>query len=58
MRENREVDARRAGKWRDPRHRERLLEQFSACPQLLRVVRELGYESDDSWFEAIGGTAT
>lgn len=38
--------------WEAPEHRERIIEQFNTHPELFDMVREYGYEEDDSWFEA------
>lgn len=51
VRENKAPDPTRAGKWRAPEHRARIIEQFTACPELFSVLRNDGYEPDDSWFE-------
>lgn len=50
--EDKPVDESRAGKWRRAEHRERIQEQFEAFPELLEIVREYGYETDDSWFDS------
>ncbi len=51
-RESSAPDPSRAGRWRDPAHRERIREQFGRHPELLALVRAWGYEQDDAWFEA------
>jgi hypothetical protein len=53
VRENKAADTSRAGKWRKPEHRERIIEQFEACPRLFDIVREYGYEADDRWYEEL-----
>lgn len=37
--------------WRAPQHRERIRQQFLACPALFSILRAYGYEEDDRWFE-------
>lgn len=37
------------GRWREPRHRERIVEVFGGCPGILQAVTDLGYEKDDDW---------
>ncbi len=39
------------GRWSLPLHRERIAQQFSRHPELFAMVKGLGYEKDDSWFE-------
>ena len=51
VRESSAPDPSRIGKWRADRHRKRIRDQFTAHPQLFRILREDGYESDDSWFD-------
>ena len=41
------------GRWREPRHRERIRSQFEIYPELFDLVRELGYEKHDGWFDAL-----
>jgi hypothetical protein len=55
VREDRPLDATRAGKWRAPEHRERIRDQFGRHPELLALVRDWGYEPDDTWFEPYRG---
>ncbi|MGE0162083.1 MAG: hypothetical protein AB7S71_03005 [Dongiaceae bacterium] len=38
--------------WRSERHRDRIRDQFTRCPQLLELLRIYGYETGDSWFDA------
>lgn len=38
--------------WRADRHRERIRQQFTACPALFSILRAYGYERDDRWFDA------
>jgi hypothetical protein len=38
--------------WRAERHRDRIRDQFTRCPQLLELLRIYGYETSDSWFDA------
>lgn len=52
VRENSAVDTSRRGKWRRPEHAARIREQFGAHPELFRILRQYGYETDDAWFEA------
>lgn len=47
----RPVDLRNIDAWRAPKHRERIRQQFLACPALFSILRAYGYEQDDSWFE-------
>lgn len=37
--------------WRAPRHRNRIKDQFTRCPQLFEVLKRYGYEADDRWFD-------
>ncbi len=41
--------------WRARRHRDRIRDQFTRCPQLLELLRIYGYETSDSWFDAYPG---
>lgn len=41
------------GRWREARHRERILAQFGSHPELFDLLRELGYEKDDAWFDEL-----
>lgn len=43
------VDRSRAGRWREPRHRERILSIVESHPDLLERLCALGYEHDDDW---------
>lgn len=52
VRESKAADTSRTGKWQKPEHRQRIIEQFEACPRLFEIVRAYGYESDDRWYEA------
>jgi hypothetical protein len=38
--------------WRAPRHRARIEDQFTRCPQLFELLKHYGYEADDRWFDA------
>jgi hypothetical protein len=38
--------------WRASRHRARIKDQFTRCPQLFDLLKHYGYETDDRWFEA------
>ncbi|HHN74791.1 MAG TPA: hypothetical protein ENK10_06130 [Acidobacteria bacterium] len=49
----RPVDPTALTRWRQPEHRERVLEQFSACPALFDLLEQYGYESDRRWWEAL-----
>jgi hypothetical protein len=51
VREDKPVDPTRVQKWRSPEHRERIREQFTQFPDLFRILKLYGYESDDRWFE-------
>lgn len=37
--------------WRAPRHRARIEDQFTRCPQLFDLLKHYGYETDDRWFD-------
>jgi len=37
--------------WRAPKHRQRIRDQFTRCPQLFELLKVYGYETDDRWFE-------
>jgi hypothetical protein len=50
VRANSAVDRSRQGKWRRPEHAQRIASHFSEHPELFRLVRQMGYEQDDSWF--------
>ncbi|WP_309396693.1 sulfotransferase domain-containing protein [Cerasicoccus maritimus] len=45
------VNKGRHGKWRSESHRERVQVVFSQHPDLFIMLKELGYEKDDAWFE-------
>lgn len=47
----RPVEKAETPKWKKPEHRQRIIEQFTRYPDLHRVLMELGYEEDESWFE-------
>ncbi len=53
VREDKPVDLSRAGKWRKPEHRARIVEQFTRFPQLFDLLVEHGYEPDRSWYESL-----
>ncbi|MFW6145864.1 MAG: sulfotransferase domain-containing protein [Planctomycetota bacterium] len=38
-------------RWTAPVHRRRILDQVSRYPGLLSMIRELGYETSDTWFD-------
>src|SRR5262249_13591953 len=44
--------------WRASRHRDRIHDQFTRCPQLFELLRAYGYETDDHWFDAYHEEAT
>jgi hypothetical protein len=48
----RPLDLKGIDAWRAPRHRERIRQQFTACPTLFSILRAYGYEQDDRWFDA------
>jgi hypothetical protein len=48
----RPVDLENIDAWRADRHRERIRQQFTACPALFSILRAYGYEEDDRWFDA------
>ncbi len=50
VRENSAVDRSRHGKWNCPEHAARIARHFQEHPGLFELVRQLGYEQDDSWF--------
>jgi hypothetical protein len=52
LNERRAPDADNIEAWREPRHRERIKDQFTRCPQLFDLLRHYGYETDDRWFDA------
>jgi len=37
--------------WRGAKHRQRITDQFTRCPQLFDLLRAYGYEADDLWFQ-------
>ncbi|ANT60958.1 hypothetical protein AYJ57_11640 [Salipiger sp. CCB-MM3] len=47
----REVDTERQRKWAKPEHRARIIDQFTRFPVLHDVLKQLGYEEDQGWFE-------
>jgi hypothetical protein len=57
LRLERALNARRAPDadnieaWRAPRHRARIKDQFTRCPQLFGLLKHYGYEADDRWFD-------
>jgi hypothetical protein len=53
VREDRPIDASRAGKWRAREHWKRIRDEFGQHSGLLELVRSYGYEDDDSWFRTI-----
>lgn len=52
VRENQAVSGARVGKWRSPRHAQRIRQEFSAHPELFDILQADGYEKDNAWFEA------
>ena len=50
VREDKPVDPSRAGKWRNPKHKDRIKMQFNEYPQLFEILTVNGYEKDDSWY--------
>lgn len=57
VREDRPVDASRAGRWRAAEHRKRIREEFAAHPGLLALVRRYAYETDDGWLQDLAAEA-
>ena len=49
-RENAAVDPARTGRWRRPEHAARIVQQFTAHPELFGLLRHYGHEADDAWF--------
>ena len=49
-RENAAVDPARTGRWRKSEHAARIIQQFTAHPELFDLLRHYGHESDDAWF--------
>lgn len=39
------------GKWRNPKHFNRIKSEIKEHPEILSMVTGLGYEQDDAWFE-------
>lgn len=50
--ENKPVQADRAGKWRNPEHRDRIRDQFKRFPVLFDILIDDGYEANRAWFDA------
>lgn len=48
----RPVDRKGVGRWRDPKHKDRIEQILKEMPDLPRILVELGYEPNDSWIEA------
>lgn len=48
----RSVDANGVGRWRDPRHRQRIQQVLESLPTFARRLIALGYERDESWTRA------
>jgi len=48
---DKQVSRQWVSRWKAPEHRRRILAQFDDHPALLAMLRTLGYESDDAWFE-------
>lgn len=42
---------KREKRWRNPEHRDRIVDQFEKCPELFDLLIEYGYENDSSWYE-------
>lgn len=49
----RAVEAGQGRKWAAPRHRDRIIDQFTRFPVLHELVIQLGYEKDRGWFDAL-----
>ena len=49
----RKVDPNNVGLWKKEKHRQRVKEQFEACPKLFDVLIEHGYETDNAWFDIV-----
>jgi hypothetical protein len=45
----REVESSRVSRWRADVHRQRLAQMLKELPDLPEAVRQLGYETDDTW---------
>jgi hypothetical protein len=45
-------DADNIDAWRAPRHRARIEDQFTRCPQLFELLKHYGYETDNRWFDS------
>ena len=50
FKENTAVTAARVGKWRNPKHANRIREQFLSHPELFSILEETGYEVNRDWF--------
>jgi hypothetical protein len=47
----RPLESTRVARWQDPRHAPRITQMLQELPELPVAVRELGYETDDTWTE-------
>jgi hypothetical protein len=45
--------ATRHQKWREDLHKKRVLAEFKRSPELFEILVELGYETDDSWYDEL-----
>jgi len=50
VRESKEVDKTRRGKWSKLEHKNRIIKQF-ANPSMRKLLVTYGYETDDKWYE-------
>ena len=50
FKENTAVTKARVGKWRNPKHANRIREQFLSHPELFSILEETGYEVNRDWF--------
>ncbi len=49
----RALETTRRAKWRAPEHRARIIDQFTRFPVLHDILISLGYEADQTWFDAL-----
>ena len=40
-------------RWMEPEHKERIVDQFTSCPELFDILIDQGYEVDNKWFEQL-----
>lgn len=40
-------------RWMAPEHKERIVDQFTNCPELFDILIDQGYEANNTWFERI-----